>query len=177
MRVGMLALGLCRGRVMLLDVTTEQVQWVVQAHSPAAAPAGANPTNSHSRSTVAMSPTGRFVASIGAGNEHWKLWDATSGALHRVGATHDGTGACICNKNVLGRRVLQEGCPVVAHTGGVHAISFSSGHRLASRGYDGAVIVWDAETGEAEYSASGPKEILEEPRRWHFLRMGCVWRV
>jgi len=147
----MLAIGLVGlggGRVMLVDEATGEEKWAVQAHS-----AG----GTHQTPQVAMSPgNGRFVVSVGGNDEHWKLWDAASGELHRVGATHDGTGACICVFNNLGRRVLQEGCPVVAHTAKVTTVAFSPcGQSLATGGWDGAVIIWDVETGEAHQRMQG----------------------
>jgi len=132
----MLALGLDSGRVMLVDEATGEEKWARKDHSKFGSISG----------HVAISPgTGRFVASMGFNDERWTLWDAASGAVHRVGATHDGTGDCICTVPIR-----QEGCPVVAHTGGMRVVAFSPcGHRLASGGWDGAVIVWDAEKGEA----------------------------
>ena len=96
-----------------------------------------------------MSPDGRFVASVGLHPGHWTLWDAASGAVHMVGARHDGTGVCICK----GQRWLQrEGCPLVAHTAGLHALAFSPcGQRLATGGRDSVVILWDAKTGKAQF--------------------------
>jgi WD40 repeat protein len=131
----MLALGVYGGRVVMVDDATGEVKWTVQAH-----PTGQS-------AYVAMSPGGRFVASVGLNDRRWKLWDA-SGEVHRVGATHDGTGACICEVN----QTIKKECPVVAHTRGLRALAFSPcGHRLATGGLDGAVIVWDARTGEAEH--------------------------
>ena len=130
----MLALGLEYGQVMLVDETTGEEKWAVEALSGTDPPSG-----------VAMSPDGRFVASVGLHPGHWTLWDAASGAVHMVGARHDGTGICICK----GQRWLQrEGCPLVAHTAGLHALAFSPcGQRLATGGRDSAVILWDANTG------------------------------
>jgi len=140
----MLALGSRGGRVMLVDESTGEERWAVQAH--------AGQESSLSWTCVAMSPSGRFVASVGSLDENWMLSDAASGAVWMAGARHDGTGACICEVNELGRRVvLQEGCPAVAHTAGLHALAFSPcGHRLATGDSYGVVILWDAQTGEAE---------------------------
>ena len=143
----MLVFGLVDGRVMLVDEATGEEKWAVDAHTryPEAHMHG-----STANAEVAMSPDGRFVASVGL-SEPWKLWDA-GGELPRVGAMHDGSGACICPVNDLGRRVLQAGCPVVAHTGGLRAVAFSPcGQRFATGGEDGAVIVWDVQKGEAEH--------------------------
>jgi WD40 repeat protein len=142
----MLALGLEGGRVMLVDEATGEVKWAVHAHSL------------HSRWTkVASSLENRFLASVELSDEHWKLWDSSSGAVQRVGATHDGSGACICDFNDLGHRFLHGGCPVVAHNGGICSVSFSlcKGGRFATGGSDGAVIVWDTQTGEAEQRLQG----------------------
>jgi len=82
-----------------------------------------------------MSPNGRFVASVGFPDVDCKIWDAASGELHRVVATHDGTDAPF--KGLL-------------------AVAFSPcGQRLATRGCDGTVILWDARTGEAEHRIQG----------------------
>jgi len=139
----MLALGLDNGKVMVVDSGTGEVQWEVEAHG----------TGSQTR--VAMSH-GRFVASVGVRDAHWKLWDVASGELHMVGATHDGTGACICELNEQDERALNEQCTVVAHTRGLTALALSpGGERLASGGWDPAVILWDALTGKAELSFHG----------------------
>jgi len=127
----MLALGLDNGRVMLVDEATGEEKWAVQAHSLS------------SEVEVAMSPNGRFVASVGSGrsgtqrarssrhDDVWKIWDAASGELHRAVATHDGTGA---------------------HRVGLRAVAFSPcGQRLATGDHDTAVVLWDARTGEAEH--------------------------
>jgi len=135
----MLALGVAVGRVILVDEATGEVRWAVQAH-----PAGGT-----WRSRVVMSPDGKFVASVGFDDERWKIWDAASGALRRAGPTHDGTGECVCGVPELGQRLVLEGCPVAAHTRGIRAVA-CSGSRLATGGLDGAIILWDAETGEAE---------------------------
>jgi len=143
----MLALGLMDGRVMLVDSATGEVKWAVQAH------AGGH------LSIVEMSPSGRFVASVSAGEEKWKLWDVESGAEWMVGAGHD-SGACICAVDDLGHRVAQEGCTVVAHTGGLRALVFSPcGFFLATGGVDGAVILWDTQTGEAEQRMPGASTV------------------
>jgi len=119
----MLALGLTSGRVMLVDGETVEVRWAVQAHSL------------NSGVCVAMSPNGRFVASVGSDDDDWKIWDAASGELHRVFTTHHGTGWNI---------------------GGLVAVAFSPcGQRLATRGFHGAVILWDARTGEEEHRMQG----------------------
>jgi len=70
---GMLALCCEGGLVKLVDEKTGEVQWAVQAHSLT------------SRWTkVAIAPENvNFVASV----------NCVSGAVHRVGATHDGSGA------------------------------------------------------------------------------------
>ena len=75
----MLALGLDSGRVMVVDEATGEEKWAVQAHCL------------DSRVRVAMSPNGRSVASVGCRDDGWKIWDAASGELHMVVATHDGT--------------------------------------------------------------------------------------
>ena len=40
-------------------------------------------------SKVAMSPDGRFVASMTVDDEHWKLWDAARGIECMAGARVD----------------------------------------------------------------------------------------
>jgi len=101
---------------------------------------------------VAMSPDGRFVVSVKAGEECWRLWDAASGVACMTGARHDGTGACSCRVTRSGLRTsLDQGCPVQAHTAGLNAVAFSPcGNRLATGGGDSTIILWDAQTGKAE---------------------------
>jgi len=148
--VRMLALGVDGGRVILVDETTGEVKWSVQAH----------PVEDWS-SRVAMSPGGGVMASVGQRDEHWTLLDAASGVVHRVGARHDGTGACICEVPDLGQRLVQEGCPVVAHTGPIRAMEFSPcGQRLATGGLDGAVILWDVHTCQAEQRMLAPSDCV-----------------
>ena len=127
---------------MLVDASTGEKQWGVQAH----------PTLS-GRTKVAMSPgNGRFVASVGIRDASFKLWDAADGWLHMVGTMHDGTGSCICEVNKFSDKVVQGGCPAVAHTRGIADVAFSPcGQRLATGGEDGVVIVWDVQTGEVEH--------------------------
>jgi len=139
----MLALALNTGRVMRVDETTGEVKWAVQAHLPGKYGESASPR-------VAMSPgDGRFMVSVGRCNAHWKLWDAASGAVHRMGA-RDGTGACICDDLI--QRLSHAGCPVITHIGGICAVQFSPcGQRFATGGKDASVIVWDAETGLAQH--------------------------
>jgi len=134
----MLALGVDVGRLMLVDEATGEVRWTVEAHGE------------DSVIEVAMSPNGGFVASVGGAEENWKLWDVASGDVWMAGARH-GTGACICEVDEVGDRVFQEGCPVRAHKEGLDALTFSPcGQRLASGDNQGAVILWDAQTGRAE---------------------------
>jgi len=121
--VRMLVLGLDSGRMIMVDEATGEEKWAVQAHTQ------------DSPVQVAMSPSGRFVASVGYDDDDCKIWDAASGELHMVVATRDGS---------------------VAHTEGLRALAFSPcGQRLATRGSDGAVILWDARTGEAEHRIEG----------------------
>ena len=48
--------------------------------------------------------------------------------------------------------MMQDGCPVVAHTSQVRAVALSPcGHKLATGGLDSVIILWDARTGEAEH--------------------------
>ena len=128
---------------MLVDETTGEVKWDLQDPGEMDA-------------TAAMSPDGSLVASVGNNDPQWKLWDA-SGGLHRMGATHDGSGACNCGVPVLDQPlVVQEGCPVVAQTKGIRALAFSPcGQRLATGGEDTAVISWDTQTGEAAHRMTG----------------------
>ena len=154
MLVKMLALGLGGERVTLVDEATGEMKWEVQSPKMALLPP-------YSESYVAMLPGGRFVASVGVSDEHWTLWDAASGKVHRAGARH-GTGACMCvwpDVPNLGQRLVQAGCPVVAHTTGILAVAISScGGRLATGGLDGTIIlwdVWDAQTGKGEQLMKG----------------------
>lgn len=152
----MLALGLYGGRVMLVDEMSGEAKWRVQAHSR------------EYRCAVAMSSGGRFVASVGWNDEHWKLWDAATGAALKVGVSHNGTRPCICVVGDGGPhrgenspwphqwRLLGAKCPAVGHIGGSRAVAFSPcARRLATGGADGAVILWDAQSGKAEHRMLG----------------------
>ena len=53
-------------------------------------------------------------------------------------------------------RVKQEGCPVVAHMAGIHALAFAPcGQMFATGDVDGAVILWDTQSGEAGHHMEG----------------------
>ena len=133
----MLALGLKNGQVLLVDEETGEVMWAVEAY-PA-----------QREIQVAMSPIGKFVASVGDTEARWKLWEAASGAIHMVGAAHDGIGACICTNEI------RQECPAVAHSAVLHAVAFAPcGQRLATGDDAGAVIVWNTETGGAEWKCT-----------------------
>ena len=137
----MLGIGLFGGRVMLVDEATGEVRWAVQAHAG-------------TQSTTCVA-SGRFLASSGGADENWKLWDAASGAVLMVGARH-GTGACICEVDNFVHRLVQEGCPEVAHTAVIGDLAFSPcGRRFASGDLDGAVILWDIQTGGVEHRMQG----------------------
>ena len=137
--------------MMLVDEATAEVRWdVEEAHLRGPHSGG------RSGARVAMSPDGRFVASVGRDDAQWKLWDVSTGAVHMAGATHDGTGACICRLQYHTHPSLKAECPVVAHTGGLLAVAFSPcGLRFATGGLDGAVIVWNTQTGQVEHRMQG----------------------
>ena len=103
----------------------------------------------------------------GNNQENWKLWDAASGAEWMAGARHDGTGACICEVEDLGHRVLQEGCPLVAHTAGLRALAFlPCGQRRASGDSVGVVVLWEIQTGRAEHRMQASRApVAEEHHR------------
>jgi len=126
--VRMLALGLDDGRVVVVDEATGEEKWAVQAHPP------------HSLVQVAMPPNGRLVASVALEEDDWKIWDAASGQLHRMVATHHGV-------DLPHFSYVQQG---------LRAVAFSPcGQRLATRGSSGAVILWDIETGKVEERMQG----------------------
>jgi len=131
------------------------VRWEVQAH----------PGEEILQTQVAMPKDGRFVASVGGKDEHWKLWDVVSGALYRMGARHDGwepgTTGCICEMPESGPTRFKGACPVVAHTSHVISVAFSPcGQRLATGGADCTVIVWDVQTGKADFCMKGHSGIV-----------------
>jgi len=141
------------GRVLLVEAATGTVRWDVASY----------PTQDSSTFImVAMSPDGRFVASVSDSEENWKLWNPASGAAWMTGAKHDGTGACVCG---VARRMGEEvddGCPLQAHTAGVYAVAFSPcGHFFATGGEDSAVILWNAQTGNAEHVMQGHTRAVE----------------
>jgi len=109
---------------------------------------------------VAMSPDGRFVASVGGPAECWRFHDAASGVVCMTGARHDGTGSCSCSVTRSGARTsLDAGCPAMAHTCRLEALAFSPcGQSFATGGRDNAVILWDAQTGKAELVMQGKTE-------------------
>ena len=148
----MLALGQYAGQVTMVDETTGMMEWRVQAHR-----FYDERTQFIAATEIAMSPVNlEFVASVGLTDERWKLWNAETGGLDRVGAAHDGTGTCICWVDDLGHRVFEEECLVVAHTAGLRAVSFAPyGRRMATGGVDRAVILWNPETGEATHRLQG----------------------
>jgi len=134
------------GRVRLVEAATGTVRWDV-ASCPD------QPFNRHS---VAMSPDGRFVASVSATEENWKLWNTASGTAWMTGAKHDGTGACVCGVARTRGEEVDEGCPLQAHTDGVCVVAFSPcRHFFATGGRDRAVMLWNAQTGNAEHVMQG----------------------
>ena len=77
----MLALGTRLGRVHLVDESTGEERWAVHAH------AGPSATCALQDCTcVAISPSGRFVASVGSKDENWMLSDSASGDEWMAGA-------------------------------------------------------------------------------------------
>jgi len=137
----------------LVDAVTGRERWKVQGNH---AGVGGHVV------TVAMAPDGRFVATVDQAEEFWKLWDAASGVEWMAGARHDGTGACVCSLTRSGRRTsLDQGCPVRAHTRGLHAVAFSPcGQRFATGSEDTTAILWDAQTGKAERVLQGHTHIV-----------------
>jgi WD40 repeat protein len=166
--------------VRLMDEETSEVKWDILAH----------PTSTTRTSEVALSPNGAFVASfLHRAGLQWKLWDVESGVLHMAGAAHDGTGVCICGVPELDHLpAVEEGCPVVAHTQDINALTFSlCGKMLATGGSDRALIIWDARTGVVQqhitvghrdqasslsFSADGTR-LASASWDWSF----CVWDV
>ena len=120
----MLAVGTGDGKIHLVDPETGVVRWAVKVY----------PENQLFR--VAMPLDGKFVASVGCWEECWRLWDAASGIERKTGARHDGAGRCKCTVTSSGR-ILNEGCPVRAHSAGLHAVVFSpNGQSIATGGED-----------------------------------------
>ena len=73
----MLAVGTGEGRLRLVNLATGSVRWEVQSHPE---------SRFHS---VAMSPDGRFVASVADSEENWKLWEAASGVEWMTAASRN----------------------------------------------------------------------------------------
>jgi len=147
------------GRVVLVEAATGTVRWDVEAATGTAR--WPNPASS-TFIKVAMSPDGRFVASVSNSEENWKLWDTASGTAWMTGAKHDGTGACVCG---VAKRMGEEadgGCPLQAHTDGVWAVAFSPcGQFFATGSEDRAAILWNAQTGYAEHVMHGHIGIVD----------------
>jgi WD40 repeat protein len=166
----MLALGFRDGRVKLVDELTGEVRREVDDRY-----------TRHSRTSMAMSPNGRFVVVVNDGEHHWHLWDAAApDSPLRSGPTHDRNGVCRCKLTRSGP-VFDKCCPLLAHSAGLTSVVFSlCGQRFATGCKDGAVVLWDAHTGEAERrfqglphtptSARHPSHIL--PPRWD-IHMLC----
>ena len=135
------------GRVVLVEAATGTVRWDVASYPNQA---------SSTFIGVAMSPDGRFVASVSASEVNWKLWDTASGAAWMTGAKHDGTGACVCGVARRMGGVVDAGCPLQAHSCGLWVVAFSPcGHFFATGGEDMAVNLWNAQTGNVEHVMQG----------------------
>jgi WD40 repeat protein len=151
----MLATGTYNGRVKLLDMATGTVRWDMQR------------LTGGSVKCVAMSPDGSLVVSVSESEESWTIHESVSGAMLLTGTKHDATGTCICKMNRSGRVHFDAACPTRAHTEGVCVVQFSPcGQRLATGGQDGAVIMWNALTGRAEWATRRPTP--HEEVRWRF---------
>jgi len=140
------------GRVLLVEAATGTVRWDVVS-------CPYQPSSFFLR--VAMSPDGIFVASVSDSEENWKLWDTASGAAWMTGAEHHGTGACVCGVARMRGEEVDVGCPLQAHTKGVCVVAFSPcGRFFATGGKDRAVILWNAQTGNAEHVMQGHTHLV-----------------
>ena len=151
----MLALGLERGLVRLMDEADFHVKWEGQAHPPV------NETTDY----VAMSPDGKYVANVNSDREPYTLWDVATGALHRRGkggvraVAFSPCGQRIATGNKDSVAVLWDTetgetqqrmrpCSSACSFKAACSLSFSAdGARLASAVNYGSTCVWDAATG------------------------------
>ena len=131
-----LAVGTQDGRVQLADPATGETLLALQVQRTAVL-------------SLIFSPDGSKFAT--AGDKSWRLWDVWDGTERLCVQGHTGTGACICESNLLRTwATVHVGCPVVGHARRVLVMAFSpAGDRVATGGQDEAVVVWDAETGQA----------------------------
>lgn len=129
------------GRLQLVDVATGEVLHDLDGHENIVV-------------SVALSPSGRFLAS-GSYDSSWRLWDAVTGEeLLVVWGHSDFGGPCICDIRRwdynIPFAVVKKNCTAEGHSGGVTSLAFSScGKWLASGGGSGSLLVWDAGAGTA----------------------------
>lgn len=169
----MLAVGTKDRRVILVDPATGEVRWEAQKRESASIDPNEWERRETLRATisvvdymeVAISSDGQLVAGVSGGSEFWELWEAASGELKMTGASHDGTGTCKCQVAASGlRQSVDSKCAVRAHRGGIVSVALSPCGKIATAGLDGAVILWDAGSGQAEHVMKGFFEPLPDSR-------------
>jgi WD40 repeat protein len=126
----MIAIGLQGGNICLVDAETGAIKWDVQAH------AGSLYTS------VAVSPDGRWVASVGIADRQWKLWDSIDGTLRMAVPSHDGRGECMCG----GDAIFDVLCPLTPVKEQL-VVQFSPCNKWVACGsIDGNIALWDIRT-------------------------------
>lgn len=126
----MIAIGLEGGYICLVDADTGEIKWKVHAHdSP--------------HTSVAISPDGRWIASVGMACRQWKLWNSIDGTLSMAVPSHDGHGECTCG---TAGPILEFLCPLLPMKGQL-AVKFSPCNSWVACGSrDGNIALWDIRT-------------------------------
>ncbi|KAJ1468572.1 quinon protein alcohol dehydrogenase-like superfamily [Baffinella frigidus] len=111
----------------VIDAATGEERWKVRGH----------PFSRHT--AVAISPSGRYVASATLLGRQWKLWDSLGGALRMEVPAHDGTGECSCGNDGQ----VADSC-LVSPLNGLLSLQFSPcGDFVACGCSEGELYLWD----------------------------------